>query len=141
MTVLNLRWLLPVALSAVIIGSFLNLNPVLPAHAQSQMTDALHFPTGVVLSLIAFPWARRYRFPLVSLLLAGSLLFGVIELLQPYFGRGASWGDWGFNLAGVGLGSLLALYRRPYLRAAGLWLITLSMQVWAAYPLWLQLHR
>jgi hypothetical protein len=52
-------------------------------------------------------WSQRpfwYRALLVMLLLAG--LGGAIELIQPHFGRGASWRDFGIDI----LGGLLGLF-------------------------------
>lgn len=133
-------WLLVLALMLVVAGSLLNLDPILPKRAPGQTTDALHFPTGVLLSLLVYYCFGRSPQRIWQLLAASALLFGAIELIQPYFGRGASWGDWGFNLAGVALGALwMHHWSQPRLKI-GLFLAIISMQVWAAYPVWRQLH-
>lgn len=134
-----MRWLFPIALFVVIVGSLFDLNPWLPPNAGGQLTDSLHFPTGLGLSLIAIPWFLRLSRPYLSLWLASGLLFGCIELIQPYFQRGASWWDWFFNISGVALGCLLWRYRRQPAVVAALVVSILAMQLWSTYPLLQQL--
>ena len=61
----------------------------------------------------AFPLARTGRFGLVPVFVGASAFGGLIELIQPSFGRSADMQDWIADIAGVGLGIILALlYRR-----------------------------
>ena len=63
--------------------------------------------------LIAFPLARTGRIGLIPVFVGASAFGGLIELIQPSFGRSADMQDWIADIAGVGLGIMLALlYRR-----------------------------
>ena len=67
----------------------------------------------IAFAAVAFPLARTGRFRLVPVLIGASAFGGIIELIQPSFGRSADLQDWIADIAGVGLGILLALlYRR-----------------------------
>ena len=67
----------------------------------------------IAFAALAFPLARTGRFGLVPVFIGASAFGVLIELIQPPFGRSADIQDWIADIAGVGLGSLLALlYRR-----------------------------
>ena len=67
----------------------------------------------IAFAALAFPLARTGRFGLVPVLVGASAFGGIIELIQPSFGRSADMQDWIADIAGVALGILLALlYRR-----------------------------
>ena len=67
----------------------------------------------VAFAALAFPLARTGRFGLIPVFLGASAFGGLIELIQPSFGRSADMQDWIADIAGVGLGIVLALlYRR-----------------------------
>ena len=83
----------------------------------NQPTPAPNF-TGKVVHLIAFaalsfPLARTGRIGLLPVFVGASAFGGRIEVIQPSFGRSADLQDWIADIAGVGLGIVLALlYRR-----------------------------
>ncbi|KAB7622847.1 hypothetical protein [Alkalilimnicola sp. S0819] len=89
-----------------------------------RWTSAGHLPAYAVLTA-AGAWARpgllASRGASLALAAAGALLLGVsMELLQPLFGRQASWLDLGLNMLGVGLGLVLAeLGWQRYARVGG----------------------
>lgn len=104
------HWLLPlVAVLAIVVGSLLNLDQVLPEHLIGDITNALHYPSGIILALIIGPLVGRSR-RLAWAVWAGSLLlFAIIELVQPTFGRNCSLSDWLQSSTGMSLGMLMAL--------------------------------
>ena len=62
---------------------------------------------------LAFPLARTGRIGLLPVFVGASAFGGLIELIQPSFGRSADMQDWIADIAGAGLGIVLALlYRR-----------------------------
>jgi len=67
----------------------------------------------IAFAALAFPLARTGRIGLVPVFIGASTFGGLIELIQPTFGRSADMQDWIADIAGVGLGIVLALlYRR-----------------------------
>ena len=67
----------------------------------------------IAFAALAFPLARTGRFGLVPVFVGASAFGGLIELIQPTFGRSADMQDWIADIVGVGLGIVLALiYRR-----------------------------
>ncbi len=67
----------------------------------------------VAFATLAFPLARTGRFGLIPVFVSASAFGGIIEILQPSFGRSADIQDWIADIAGVALGIALALlYRR-----------------------------
>ena len=67
----------------------------------------------IAFAALALPLARTGRIGLVPVLIGASVFGGLIELLQPSFGRSADMQDWIADIAGAGLGIALALlYRR-----------------------------
>ena len=67
----------------------------------------------IAFAALAFPLARTGRIGLIPVFLGASVFGGIIELVQPSFGRSADVQDWIADIVGVGLGILLALlYRR-----------------------------
>ena len=67
----------------------------------------------IAFAALAFPLARTGRIGLIPVLLGASVFGGLIELIQPSFGRSADMQDWIADIAGVVLGIVLALlYRR-----------------------------
>ena len=67
----------------------------------------------IAFAALAFPLARTGRFGLVPVFVGASVFGGLIELIQPSFGRSADMQDWIADIVGVGLGIMLALlYRR-----------------------------
>lgn len=67
----------------------------------------------IAFAALAFPLARTGRIGLIPVFVGASAFGGLIEILQPSFGRSADMQDWIADIAGVGLGIVLALlYRR-----------------------------
>ena len=67
----------------------------------------------IAFAALALPLAHTGRFGLSPVFIAASAYGGIIEVLQPYFGRSADMQDWIADIAGVTLGIMLALlYRR-----------------------------
>ena len=67
----------------------------------------------IAFAALAFPLARTGRIGLVPVFVGASVFGGLIELIQPSFGRSADMQDWIADIAGVALGIASALlYRR-----------------------------
>ena len=67
----------------------------------------------IAFAALAFPLARTARIGLVPVFVGASAFGGLIEVVQPSFGRSADMQDWIADIAGVVLGIVLALlYRR-----------------------------
>ena len=67
----------------------------------------------IAFAALAFPLARTGRIGLIPVFVGASTFGGLIEVIQPSFGRSADMQDWIADIVGVGLGILLALlYRR-----------------------------
>jgi len=67
----------------------------------------------IAFAALAFPLARTGRIGLIPVFVGASVFGGLIELVQPSFGRSADIQDWIADIVGVGLGIVLALlYRR-----------------------------
>lgn len=67
----------------------------------------------VAFAALAFPLARTGRVGLIPVFVGASAFGGLIEVLQPSFGRSADMQDWIADIVGVALGMILALlYRR-----------------------------
>lgn len=67
----------------------------------------------IAFAALAFPLARTGRFGLIPVFVGASAFGGIIEVIQPSFGRSADMQDWIADIAGAGLGIILALlYRR-----------------------------
>ena len=67
----------------------------------------------IAFAALAFPLARTGRIGLFPVFVGASAFGGLIELIQPTFGRSADMQDWIADITGVALGIVLALlYRR-----------------------------
>ena len=64
----------------------------------------------IAFAALAFPLARTGRIGLVPVFIGASTFGSLIELIQPTFGRSADMQDWIADVAGVGLGIVLALF-------------------------------
>ena len=67
----------------------------------------------IAFAALAFPLARTGRIGLVPVFIGATIFGGLIEVIQPSFGRSADMQDWIADIAAVGLRIFLALlYRR-----------------------------
>ena len=67
----------------------------------------------IAFASLAFPLARTGRFGLIPVLVGATAFGGMIEVIQPSFGRSADMQDWIADIIGVALGIALGLlYRR-----------------------------
>ena len=66
----------------------------------------------IAFAALAFPLARTGRFGLIPIFIAISAYGGIIEVLQPSFGRSADVKDWIADIAGVALGMMFGLFYR-----------------------------
>jgi VanZ family protein len=83
------------------------INQPPPAHGG---TDKLVHLLGF--AALTFPLACTGRFGLVPVFVGASAFGGLIELIQPSFGRSAEMQDWIADIVGVTLGIGLALFYR-----------------------------
>ena len=98
----------------LIVTSVLTVAMLWPIHqpppAPNGSDKVVHL---IAFAALAFPLARTGRIGLVPVFIGASTFGGFIELIQPSFGRSADMQDWIADIAGVGLGIVLALiYRR-----------------------------
>ena len=98
----------------VIVTAVLTVAMLWPINQPSPAPDGSDKLVHIVaFAALAFPLARTGRIGLVPVFIGASAFGGLIELLQPSFGRSADMQDWIADIAGVGLGIMLALlYRR-----------------------------
>jgi hypothetical protein len=126
-------WILAMAAAAALLlgATVLLLVPLrfdYRARWYSAAQDACHVP---LFGLLTFLWVK-YGWPQRQKIVIGftAVMAGVAELVQPWFGRSASWSD--FALGGIGI-AIAAVWlgnpRRPWRRTA--WTALL-----VAWPLW-----
>jgi len=65
----------------------------------------VHF---LAFAVLAMPMAYTRRFPMLWIVLVAASYGGLIELIQPYVGRSAEWGDWLADGLGAFVGAWLA---------------------------------
>ena len=81
-----------------------------PPPAPDGIDKVVHL---IAFAALAFPLARTGRIGLLPVFVGASAFGGLIEIIQPSFGRSADMQDWIADIAGVALGIALALlYRR-----------------------------
>ena len=98
----------------LIVTAVLTVAMLWPIHQPPSAPDGsnkvLHL---IAFAALAFPLARTGRIGLLPVFVGASAFGGLIELIQPSFGRSSDMHDWIADIAGVVLGILLALlYRR-----------------------------
>lgn len=98
----------------LIVTTVLTVAMLWPIHQPPPAPDGLDKLVHLIaFTALAFPLARTGRFGLVPVFFGASVFGGLIELIQPSFGRSAEMQDWIADIAGVVLGIVLALlYRR-----------------------------
>ena len=86
--------------------SFLSLSPLeeLPNVPGSDKTQHL-----IAYALLAFPTAVRKPNGWIYIILFFAIYSGAIEVIQPYVNRYGEWTDFIANLAGLLIGSIIAL--------------------------------
>lgn len=98
----------------LIVTTVLTVAMLWPIHQSPPSPDGSDKVVHLIaFAALAFPLARTGRIGLVPVFIGASAFGGIIELIQPSFGRSADMQDWIADIAGVALGILLAmLYRR-----------------------------
>lgn len=107
------RWQWPVVIAGLILlGSLLPMRAVLPPHLVGEITNALHYPSGILLALMVVPLVRHSMRHTLIVWGVGVVLFGAIELIQPLFGRACTLSDWLQSGAGFSLGLVSSRLRK-----------------------------
>ena len=98
----------------LIVTALLTVAMLWPNHQPPPAPDGTDKIVHLIaFAALAFPLARTGRFGLIPVFVGASAFGGLIEVIQPSFGRSADMQDWIADIAGVGLGIVLALlYRR-----------------------------
>ncbi|CBL43814.1 hypothetical protein HDN1F_02310 [gamma proteobacterium HdN1] len=97
-------WLPLLTLVAIIVGSLLPLRKWVPSYLETDLTNAAHYPSGVLLGLLLAPYIQRNWRRALLVAAIGSAAFGAIEVLQPFFGRFQSMDDWIKSSSGMVIG-------------------------------------
>lgn len=98
---------IPLTLIVTTVLTVAMLWPIRQPPTEPDGTDKLaHL---IAFAALAFPLARTGRFGLVAVFLGASTFGGLIELIQPSFGRSADMKDWIADIVGVALGIVFAL--------------------------------
>ena len=97
----------------LLVTFFITITMLWPIKHQPVGLDGFdklaHF---IAFASLAFPLARTGRFGLVPVFIGATAFGGIIELLQPIFGRSADIQDWLVDAVGVLGGISLALIYR-----------------------------
>ena len=98
----------------LIVTAVLTVAMLWPIHQPPPAPDGTDkFVHLVAFAALTFPLARTGRFGLIPVFAGASTFGGIIELIQPSFGRSADIQDWIADIEGVALGIASALlYRR-----------------------------
>lgn len=104
---------------ALLIASMVSVLSLLPPSATPNVggSDKLHHFAAYAAIVFPMALARPRRWPLLLAVVAG--WGGVIEIVQPHFGREASLGDVAANLGGICAGTLAGLILRRLLGERG----------------------
>jgi VanZ family protein len=101
---------IPLTLIVTIVLTVAMLWPInQPPPAPNSIDKLVHL---IAFAALAFPLARTGRFGFIPVFVGASTFGGIIEVLQPSFGRSADVHDWFADIAGVGLGICFALLYR-----------------------------
>lgn len=98
----------------LIVATFLTVAMLWPINQTPPGLDGSDkFVHLIAFSALAFPLARTGRIGLLPVFIVASAFGGIIEVIQPSFGRSADIQDWIADISGVAMGIVLALlYRR-----------------------------
>ncbi|MBD3680024.1 MAG: VanZ family protein [Rhodobacteraceae bacterium] len=100
-------------LAAIIAWATLTPNPPTP-ELNRPLSDKFYHVMGF--AGLVFPTALLYARSLIWILPLAVLFGVVIELVQPFFGREAEAGDVLADLIGLGMGTVIGLTLRAWLR-------------------------
>jgi hypothetical protein len=102
---------IPLTILVAAVVTVAMLWPISQAPLASHGSDKVVHLTAF--SALTYPLTHSGRFSLIPVFIGASVFGAIIELLQPSFGRSADIKDSIADIAGVGLGIVLALlYRR-----------------------------
>ena len=94
----------------LIVTAVLTVAMLWPIHQPRPAPDGTDkFVHLIAFAALAFPLARTGRFGLMPVFVGASVFGGLIELIQPSFGRSADMQDLIADIVGVVLGIMLAL--------------------------------
>ena len=98
----------------LIVSALLTVAMLWPIHQPPPAPDGTDKVVHLIaFAVLAFPLARTGRFGLIPVFVVASAFGGMIEVIQPSFGRSADMQDWIADVVGVATGIILALlYRR-----------------------------
>ena len=92
----------------LIVTAVLTVAMLWPIHQPPPAPDGSDKVVHLIaFAALAFPLARTGRIGLIPVFVGASVFGGLIEVIQPSFGRSADMQDWIADIAGVGLGILL----------------------------------
>ena len=101
---------IPLTLILTVVLTVAMLLPInQPPPAPSGSDKVVHL---IAFAALAFPLARTGRVGLIPVLIGASAFGGLIEFIQPSFGRSADMQDWIADIVGAALGIMLALFYR-----------------------------
>ena len=97
----------------LIVTTVLTVAMLWPIHQPPAAPDGTDKIVHLIaFAALAFPLARTGRFGLIPVFFGASAFGGIIEVIQPSFGRSADMQDWIADIAGVVLGMMLGLLYR-----------------------------
>lgn len=101
---------IPITLIVTAVLTVAMLWPINQPPPAPDRTDKLvHL---IAFAALTFPLARTGRIGLIPVFVGASAFGGLIERIQPSFGRSADMQDWIADITGVALGIVLALLYR-----------------------------
>ena len=88
----------------LIVTAVLTVAMLWPIHQPPPALDGTDKLVHLIaFAALAFPLARTGRFGLIPVFVFASVFGGIIELIQPSFGRSADMQDWIADVAGVAM--------------------------------------
>lgn len=118
------RWPAMAALILIAWGLLMPLPPGWSAGWRGELLNRLHAPLACGLTLaLAWQLPSHRRFTALISTMATAVILTLAEMVQPWFGRTASWADLGWTLIGVmagGIGLVARWKPRGWPRLAGM---------------------
>ena len=94
----------------LIVTTVLTVALLWPIHQPLPAPDGIDKIVHLIaFAALAFPLTRTGRVGLIPVFVGASAFGGIIELIQPSFGRSADMQDWITDVVGVATGIVLAL--------------------------------